>query len=436
MMRNWNTLNKTAWAEPTLRTKNTITLTLILMSFGNLILLNSGCKTNDRTKRCAIKTYSEQFSELLKSQEGSQEFQYNRIRVFYESGLDEQAQLLAPLMEELVLHVEKELSLQLNISDLTLFLFHGKGEFPLSGENIIFSGTGFKAHVTEQRALVVLLIPENANLESIVIKNPGIYSSVLFHELVEAKLTTRIQVNFSSTKYDAENMLLTRWFREGFSNYAGYISHKFLLSKINGTKQMNKTWLYNGLERHPFSNLNIIGKNLFQWHQIKGGVYDNNIDYYEAALGLFLLIENRHGPEAIAKIGKEINELNYANGKDLIALCNRVIGSDIVELVDNFYFPDLGMGAEALFPLPNECNNINVSYGIAVKRVSPGGMAQKWGIKDGDVITKVNQEDISTEFEFEFAILKLLEQQSVVMEIWRKDTGKVSLPVSLLTRTE
>jgi len=431
-MRNWNTLNKTAWAEPTLRTKNTITLTLILMSFGNLILLNSGCKTNDRTKRCAIKTYSEQFSEVLNSQEDSQEYQYKRINVLYESGLDEQAQLLAPLMEELVLDVEKKLSLQLNISELTLFLFHGKGDYP-NEEYAVFSGTGFNSH-NEQKALISLFIPANANLESILKKNPGICSDILFHELVEGKLTTRIQVNFSSTKYDAENMLLTRWFREGFSNYAGYISFELLLSKINTAEKMNKTWLYNGIGRHPFSNLNKIGIKLFQWHQIKGGVYDNNIDYYEAALGLFLLIEDRYGIEAIAKIGKEINELHNADGKDLIALCNRVIGTDIVELADSFYFPDLGMDAEALFP--HECNNFNVPYGIQVKKVSLGGLAQKAGIKEGDVIIKVNQEDISTDFGFEFAILKSLEQQSVAMEIWRKDTGKVSLPVSLSTRTE
>jgi hypothetical protein len=391
-----------------------------------MIILNSGCKT-DRTKRCAIKTYSEQFSELLKSQEDSREYQYNRIRVFYESGLDEQAQLLAPLTEELVLYVEKELNLQLNISELTLFLFHGKGESP-NEEYAVFLGTGFNSH-NEQKALMSLFVPAKANLESILKKNPGIYPSMLFHELVEGKLTTRIQVNFSSTKYDAENMLLTRWFREGLSNYAGYISFKFLLSKINVTEQMNKTLLYNGLERHPFSNLNKIGKKLFQWHQIKGGVYDNNIDYYEAALGLFLLIEDRYGIEAIAEIGKEINELNHADGKDLIVLCNRVIGADIVELADSFYFPNFGMDAEALFP--HECNNFNVPYGIHVKKVSPGGMAQKAGIKEGDVIIKVNQKNISTDFEFEYVIFKSLPQRQVSIEIWRKNKGTLSFMLDI-----
>ena len=155
--------------------------------------------------------------------------------------------------------------------------------------------------------------------------------------------------------------------------------------------------------------------------------HDVNIAHYNAASGLFLLIEDRYGVDAIAKIGKEINELKRADGKDLVALCNRVIGTEIVELADSFYFPELGVETEALYPQ----NNMKVPYGIHVKEVLHESMAYKAGIKKGDVILKVCQKDVSTEFEFEYVIFKSLRQQQVPIEILREDKGILSLMLDI-----
>jgi len=408
-----------------MRFVNTIIWGLLLVMFFNLLFLTSGCEPKDKIKKCAFISYDDQFYELINKRKDYSKYKYKRVQVFYEMGLDEQARLLAPLTEELVLFVERELNLQLNISELNLFLFNAKDECVISGEENIFSGTGFKSH--GQKALLSLFIPENANLESILIKNSPIYPGVLFHELVEGKLASRIQVNFKSTKDNAESMQLTRWFREGFSDYAGYIAFQHLLEKINIPAKANKTLLYNGYHRNPFSELAKIGKNLFKWPQLNTYSIEVNIDHYDAAFGLFLLLEDTYGTKAIAKIVEEIDNLHHADGKVIIKLCNDVIGTDIVELANSFYFPDFGIEKKALFPI----GNMEVPYGIRVKKVFPESIAQKAGIQEKDIIIMVDRKDISTEFEFEYAIFKSLNKQQIPIKVWRSNEGTLSFMLDM-----
>jgi len=266
--------------------------------------------------------------------------------------------------------------------------------------------------------------------QAIVRRNLG-YPELLAHEIVEMSLIFHKPPGVVLPDVAGELLFLkpkmlnyTRWFREGFAEYAGVLAHQMVRSEPSDEySTMNLVVLSS-----PFSTLSSVGRKLFRWHSYSRPVVKN--EYYDAALGLFLLITDRFGTDAVKDIVAQMNELDYLNGPDLINAVNQALNTDIEELVANFHFPDIGCNLSLLTKATALNEDLNITKGLYVSAVEPNSLADRAGIKDKDVILKVGNEPVRNNLEFEGALLKLLDRRTVDITIWRKDEGRmvVELP--------
>ena len=137
----------------------------------------------------------------------------------------------------------------------------------------------------------------------------------------------------------------TRWFREGFSDYAGYLAYEMTCSDINLEIPLARL---RAMHEHPFSSLSRVGEDLFTWHQHSNK--ELNSDYYNAALGLFLLIRYEFGEVAIRRIIRGLDSIDYIDGPALIKLINKTLNTNVKKLADDFQFPETGLEIEPLTP--------------------------------------------------------------------------------------
>jgi hypothetical protein len=86
----------------------------------------------------------------------------------------------------------------------------------------------------------------------------------------------------------------------------------------------------------PFSSLAHVGDKLFSWPQ--SSKVELERVYYNAALGLFLLIADRFGESAIRDIIHEIAQRRATNGRDLIEIPTAA-RADVRQLARDFSFP-------------------------------------------------------------------------------------------------
>ncbi|MEN6332813.1 MAG: hypothetical protein ABFE01_01045, partial [Phycisphaerales bacterium] len=187
--------------------------------------------------------------------------------------------------------------------------------------------------------------------EAIVAQNQS-YPYLVIHELVESSLVSRdggqvlpdlawggIVVTIHLNNY-------TRWFRDGLANYAGYIAYEIVSSQIPSQQrlQYHETLLHTS----PFTSLAQVGDKLFTWPQSPST--EDERTYYNAALGLFLLIADTYGPQTIPYIVREVAERKTVDGRDLIEIFNRVLGTDVQRLAAEFKTPTLGVDLERMSP--------------------------------------------------------------------------------------
>ncbi len=91
------------------------------------------------------------------------------------------------------------------------------------------------------------------------------------------------------------------------------------------------------LHTSPFTSLAKVGDKLFTWPQSPATEQERT--YYNAALGLFLLIADTYGEQTIRYIMREIADRETVDGKDLIEIANRVLGTDVRRLAEEFQVP-------------------------------------------------------------------------------------------------
>jgi hypothetical protein len=223
----------------------------------------------------------------------------------------------------------------------------------------------------------------------------------------------------------------TRWFRDGLANYAGYVAYEMVTSKeelIGEGLWMQTAY---GTHTNPFSSLSKVGNGLFRWTDWQNR--ELNRRHYGAALGLFLVIEKMYGEDAIRRIVGAIETVEFVDGPALIKLCNKTLNTDIEKLVRTFRFPELGLDLVPLTKARVLNEGYDVSEGLFVKDVEPGGVAEQAGIEKKDVIIQVNDRIVKNNLAFELAVFEVLERQTTEITVWRKDKGKmiVELPLTI-----
>jgi hypothetical protein len=119
-----------------------------------------------------------------------------------------------------------------------------------------------------------------------------LYPYLYIHEIVEDTLIMgkggrRIPMGNPILSFWPVKGKSTRWFREGFSNYAGYFAHKHIWSDLDPKKYHIPYAQIEVAHSHPFSALKKVKKSLFTWPQYDNGKFNHDVLYYEASLGLF-----------------------------------------------------------------------------------------------------------------------------------------------------
>jgi len=262
---------------------------------------------------------------------------------------------------------------------------------------------------------------------------------VFYHELMEYSLDSEGRSRLlgdrrrrSMVGRSKDQCNYTRWFREGIASYAGYLACE-AISDVNpgGPAFIRKEVLHRQMNQRPFSSLAEVGSDLFLWTDFqngagamsKAGCSEGDGDsYYSAAIGLFLLIEDYYGRNAIRAIGQRVSTLRDGTGHDLDAIVNEVLGTDISQLVGDFEFPMVGLDVVAVYP-PNPLEGLDVTEGLWVADVEPESPAERAGIRPDDIVVSLSGERTVNEFDWEMALFRHMQEGAADVGLWRVGRG-------------
>jgi hypothetical protein len=422
--------------------------TLFFMLLALFIELVSGCGNagNGATKKHSIPpTFScrpGDSDRLLEGVSFAGRIDLGNIEVSYQHSFKTQAECIAKQISESLLYIEKSTGFRSAFNKIKVYL--------IEIDIIPYDVRQMFVERDNNLNMVLFVQSNDKSCEAIVAQN-CIYPATFIHELVEVSLVDPVSgpsiPNDDRWKLwflEGKILYYTRWFREGFSDYAGYLAYEQITSDINfEAGRINTAYLQNCLHLHPFSELSKVGKDLFSWHQFSSFPMDSNsprenpnmkkttIGYYDAAFGLFLVIRDRYGENAIREIVNGIATLEKVDGSALTKLSNRVLNSDIEELAENFHFPETGLYMEALFPYEGSLKGLSIEEGLFVMGVEQASAAEKAGIRKNDVIYRINDRDVTTSLDFEFALYEFKDEHSVEVGIWRKGDGESTVSLIL-----
>ncbi len=416
-------------------------------------ILAAGCGNGDKlpANGKAIIVYKHTIAganenRLLKDTQFAGTTRVGNIQVLYQEGLQNQADCIANLTYKSFSHILKSTGFRTSSANRTMYLLFSDST-PRDVSQIVW---------TPDNVLGVILFAQSVDdsCESIISKNSH-FPFNLVHEIIEGSLLfrkegTAIQHDYIRKEFGFINRKVlnyTRWFREGFASYCAYLAHEAITSDSSFDKnQVSQAMLLNGSHQHPFSALSKIGKDLFTWHQFSSFPKETRrspnlpnpqktiSDYYDGSFGLFLLIRDKFGADSIHRIIQGIDTLENADGPALIELTNKILDTDIEQLVEDSQFPQTGLYMEPLFFYSlgkPELKELSVYEGLVVTVVEPGSPAEKAGIRKGDVIYRINDKEIKANLDFEFAIYQLMDQQSVTVNILRDKDVKVITELKL-----
>ena len=347
-----------------------------------------------------------------------------RVRASYQAGLEADAKTLAEFLEDVCTRTERELGLRLG-PGVHLYLL-----------NVDRTPRSLSARLKMKDGAMPypVFIPKSQAGKSPITQPllDDLYS--LLHELAELTLSwpgphpvrALADVETSGGWYRVRNH--TRWFRDGYANYAAYVGlHE--ARQVAGERWPK--WLtVNSLIGHdrPFSALAEVGPRLFRWDQFSTG---NQQRRYEAALGLFLLIEHQHGRGAIRRITDAAAQLEHADGSALVATCSRVLGTDLRKMVEEFAFPDLGLELQANGDNRGEGPD-DLRWSVLVSDMKDDGAGARAGFKKGDVILGINGRRVENLLDFELAMMKSMGAPTAEVAVER---GRRKVSVTVPTHT-
>lgn len=219
----------------------------------------------------------------------------------------------------------------------------------------------------------------------------------------------------------------TRWFRDGLANYAGLIAYEALADDIPDSERLDQRELL--LHTNPFSSLRQVGDRLFSWPQSSRTGRERA--YYNAALGLFLLMEDLYGRDAIHRVMDAIADREAVDGRDLVEVTNRTLGTDVKRLAEEFELPWVGVELERLTPAAALNAGIEPRAGLLVVSVKDGGPGGKAGLKAKDIITAVASRPAANLLDFELALFRARRQSTVSLTVQRGGTETLTLELPL-----
>jgi hypothetical protein len=347
-----------------------------------------------------------------------------RISVRYQRRLGDQAQQIANRATEMLKQVETRIGATITTNS-TIHLFR----FDQTPQN-------YNIRLTVEPNEFPWLLFVRAGDESypaILAQNPS-YPYLFVHELVETSLVSsgadaRLlpDIGWGALGLTVHVNNYTRWFRDGLANYAGYVAHGVVAKELARSESAppNESLLHT----RPFSALARVRHKLFSWPQ--SAQKEQQREYYNAALGLFLLIEHRFGEQAIRDIMLEIATRDAVDRHDLLEITNAAIGTDVKKLVAGFRFPATGLRLVRNTPALALNNGLDVEEGLFVDAVRPGSLGDRAGLQAKDVIITAETAALTSELDLELALFRAREKQSIPLTVRRHSEGTVALKMPL-----
>ncbi|MCY2931619.1 MAG: PDZ domain-containing protein [Planctomycetota bacterium] len=370
------------------------------------------------------------------------------VTVHYSKGLSRQAECFAAVVAKQMAYVRAMTSYELQP-----WLAHAQVYLKLVG-----SEASAKSPTPDWYAweLPLLVDRDKASCEDILAKVDVFYPFTWMHEIVEGSLVWGEQPHAmlddrhkALDGADRDELHYTRWFREGFASYCSILASR-AASYSDGTEtdEIRPDMFNRRQYLAPFSSLAKVRTRIFAWTQVDDytgyclekdggdllGLSQRDVaeqHHYNAALALFLLIEDRFGQEAIRQIGREVSQLKNGTGEDLRRIVSGAVGTDIVKVVDEFRFPALGLSMAPIYRPPAKFAGGEIKEGLLVDRVRDDSPAQLAGLKRDDVILSLEGERTLREFDFECALYKHMRQDTVKIGLWRKGAGRMTVEMKI-----
>jgi len=339
--------------------------------------------------------------------------------VRYERGLGDQAQCLADKTAALLEAVHRRTGMAITTRS-TIYLLR----FDQQPQDFTINLTS----EPNEFLLPLFLQAGQESCEAIIAQSRS-YPYLLVHELVETSLVRKaggsvlpdLAWGTPGLRMHVNNY--TRWFRDGFANYAGYIAYEIVAGEIPSEKKLYQQEAL--VHTEPFSSLAQVGATLFSWPQ--SSQVELERVYYNAALGLFLLIADRFGESAIRDIIHEIAQRRATNGRDLIGITNRVLRADVRELARDFEFPQIGAHVEQMSLALALNEGVEPHAGLFVLAVPGGSLAGRAGLKEKDVIIAVGDTPVANHLDFELGLFRVRSQKIAPLTVQRLGVGTLTL---------
>lgn len=324
-------------------------------------------------------------------------------RVSYGEGLQPQAALVADSFEQALLQTGKTLGAPLPMRP-HVYLLRLPGEsrvirFSLSGSGL-------------QKTLPWVVVLTNAPPEtgSVTSGTPALWADLhelsvqvflVSHEACEIHLVDPPEFLVMGDVDGGQGFIHinlkyhTRWFRDGLANYTGYKASQNLRSRLTDAGVDPGPLHFCENSMRPFSRLAKVKGKLFDWNQNSPSSLD--AVNYEAAMALFLLIEQHNGPEAVTGIVQELPRVRFPDGKSLLRMVRQKTGLDLHQLSETFEFPDLGIESH-----PDALGRPEV------EKIAGDSWAARADLLVGDVILEANACSLAGLIDFELQVLKAL----------------------------
>ena len=245
---------------------------------------------------------------------------------------------------------------------------------------------------------MALFVPPEETLDSVCRAN-RLFPTSFIHEMTELSLAFppegRNPVLLDYRDEDLQDTGYTRWFRDGLASYAGERASEEVYGRPTSER----------LHQRPFSALHFLGELVFEWKDTEFSISDEFLtrdeDFYRACMGLFYLLERRHGRKAIGKILSQFPQQELLNRKGLFRSFQGALGENPAMMLRGLRLPWLGIRGET-FTRATALSQANAFQpGVLVLEVDPGSPAAQAGMELGDILIRVQDRPSSTLDELE-----------------------------------
>ena len=298
--------------------------------------------------------------KLMKVQAYEGQVQVGDIIIHYPQGMTSQAKMVGTAFEEARLEIKDRTGIGWAF-DIELFLVPvtdtSQGfrlKFPLKGRKL---------------SLPILVIP-GRNLI-----HPD-WSGGIAHEITEASMLASLsRRELILGDYCRNSFALvneTRWFRDGVSDFAGDI----LNAELFGGRYQPPGWIYQELSKTREA--------LLDWNNC------SSTSEYPAARALIYELNDRFGPDVIARIALAASKERYINGVMLDRAVRKVTGHDLKQFLRGYRTTWLGMDLRDTDPIPGFSSLVRAGNQARIVRVYARKPAAFWKLRPGDLVLAVD----------------------------------------------